>query len=180
MPATLREIVERAKAGERAATIAVIAYFDPVIQPYSRRGERDDVHQEAAVCLIDNIATYDATRCGDVETYLRNRLHARLTMFLRAERRRRTGQIPLARAPLNRLADAPGYALQAPGPRMASALRKLSPMQRSTIYRLYWQEKKAAEIAREDGTTYEKVQATHRRARADLFRSLRDQAPPPQ
>ncbi|HUE75541.1 MAG TPA: sigma-70 family RNA polymerase sigma factor [Chloroflexota bacterium] len=178
MPATLQEMVERAKSGESAATIAVIEYFDSVIRPYSRRGERDDVRQEAAVCLITEIHAYDVARCGDPEKFLRNRLHARLSQYLRAERRRNIGQVPLARAPLDRLVTASPLHPRAPGPRLASALRRLSPAQRSVLYRLYWQGKKAMDIAHEDGTTYETIRAIHHRARADLLRALRDWPPP--
>jgi RNA polymerase sigma factor (sigma-70 family) len=177
MPATLQELIERAKSGERAATIAVIEHFDPVIRPYFRHGEREDVCQEASVCLIAEIATYDVVRCGDADHYLRRQLNARLTQYLRAERRRRISQVPLVRAPLDRLVGASPVNLQAPGPRLASALKRLSPVQRSVLYRLYWQEKDATEIAGEDGTTHQTVQARHRRARAELLRALGDQPP---
>jgi RNA polymerase sigma factor (sigma-70 family) len=180
MPLSLADLVRRARLGDEGATVAMIEHFESVVRPYALRGDADEIRQEAASCLVEELTTIpdEPNAKGlDLEDFLRARLNSRLTQYLRAERRRRAGQVSLSQAALERLADRTPTDLSTPSPRLRSALRQLSPAQRSVLYRLYWQEKKAIDIAREDGTTREAVQAIRRRATTDLSRALRNQRP---
>ncbi len=107
---------------------------------------------------------------------LRNRIRARLLGYVRAEARRR-GQ--LVRLDNTDLGDLAARAPRPPvplSPRLRSALQRLSPAQRAVIHKIYLEEQRLAEVAREIVRTPQEVSLLRQRA---LHRLRRDFGPPP-
>ena len=135
--------------------------------------EPGDLEQEAAQQLCELVRAFDPDRGVNLTTYLQKAVKWRVASFLRAEARR-AGHLPLESADLSRLADEVA-AFRSPertSPRLARALRQLSPRQRAVIAGLYWRERTAEEMARELGVTQQAVTALRRRAEAAIRKEL--------
>ncbi len=136
--------------------------------------DRSDVEQETAAALCELAREFEPDRGIPLGAYLKAKLGWRVWHYLRGERRR-TGHLPLDAVDVEAIPDSvvetptPGVA----SPRVARALRRLSPRQRAVIAGIFWRERTEREIARELNVSHQAVTALRRRAEASLRKSLR-------
>jgi RNA polymerase sigma factor (sigma-70 family) len=137
----------------------------------------EDAVQEAARLFLETVRS-DA--CPDGATlvhFLSQKLHHRIYAYLRAERRRLGRQVfadaPEIERALRRDATAPRTG-GPPGRRVARALERLSPRQRSVIAGLYFRDEDVKTVANQLGIRPNAVTAIHRRALATLRDILTD------
>ncbi len=135
--------------------------------------DADDLRQEARLQTIDLLRDYRPERNGNLEAYLRTKLRWRVANYLRAERRRGRA-VPLDEETIRHPSAELQTSLHAgfENPRLAGALRRLSPRQRAVIARIYGQERATRQIAAELGVSPQAVTALRRRAEASLKRDL--------
>ncbi len=135
--------------------------------------ERSDVEQEAARALCELALEYEPARGIPLSAYLRAKLGWKVSHYLRQEKRR-TGHLPLDTVDVEAIPDStveapsPGIA----SPRVARAIRRLSPRQRAVIAGIFWRERTEKEIARELNVSHQAVTALRRRAESSLRRQL--------
>ncbi len=136
--------------------------------------ERSDIKQEAVRCLCELALEYEPGRGIPLGAYLKAKLGWRVTHYLRQEKRR-SGHLPLDVVDLEAIpesiveAPTPGIA----SPRIARAIRRLSPRQRAVIAGVFWRERTERELARELNVSHQAVAALRRRAEASLRKQLR-------
>jgi RNA polymerase sigma factor (sigma-70 family) len=136
--------------------------------------ERGDVEQEAARALCELALEYDPDRGVPLAAYFKAKLGWRLRHYLRQERRR-SGHLPLDEIDVEAIPQAvvempePGIA----SPRVARAIRRLSPRQRAVIAGVFWRERTERELAGELGVSHQAISALKRRAEASLRKQLR-------
>jgi RNA polymerase sigma factor (sigma-70 family) len=169
-----------AKTGDRAALGVLYERYQPLLGSVARarRGlpigvEREDVEQESAALLCELVLSFQPERGVPLRGYLKAKLGRRVSHFIRAEARRTRHQ-PLDEATVERLADStvemptPGIA----NPRVARALRRLSPRQRGVIAGLYWRERTVKELAGELKVSRQAVTAVQLRAESAIRREV--------
>ena len=174
----------RAQSGDAAATAALLERYRPLLASVTRRWwrglptgvERADVEQEASKCLCELILAYDPARGSPLGAFLKASLGWRVSHFLRAEARRaRHGR--LDDLDVEEIADSvvvdptPGIA----NPRVARALRRLSPRQRGVIAGIFWRDRTTKELAAELSVTPQAVTALRRRAEQVIREELLNQ-----
>lgn len=141
----------------------------------ARTIERIDVVQEAARIFLEALRHDDVPDAASFQHFLWRKLPNRLTIYLRAERRRLGRQVlidePLLEGVLSRrhLGSQPHGP---PGRQLARALERLSPKQRAVIQGLYAKEQTVRELTEELGISQQAVGALHQRALATLRRLL--------
>ncbi len=136
--------------------------------------ERSDVEQEAARALCELALEYQPDRGTPLAAYLKSKLGWRVSHYLRNEKRR-TGHLPLEAVDVEAI---PESVVEAPtpgisSPRIARALRRLSPRQRAVIAGIFWRERTEVELASELQVSYQAVASLRRRAEASLRKQLR-------
>jgi len=179
--ADVADLAAAARRGDREALQALYGRYRPLLAgvvarvrpPLPAGVEPGDLEQEAAQQFCELVRAFDPDRGVNLTTYLQKALKWRVASFLRAEARR-AGHLPLESADLSRLADemAVSPSPERASPRLARALRQLSPRQRAVIAGLYWRERTAGEMARELGVTPQAVTALRRRAEAAIREEL--------
>lgn len=179
--ADLAVLIAASREGDREALQVLYGRYRPllagVVAGLRRRlpvgVDADDLSQEAAEQFVDLVRSYDPSRGTNLTTYLQRKLKWRVANFLRAEARR-AGHLPLDAAPLDRLADEAAASPSDPpsNPRLARALRQLSPRQRAVIAGLYWQDRSTREVAATLGISSQAVTALRRRAEGLIRREL--------
>lgn len=126
--------------------------------------ERADLRQEAAEVLLAAAQSYDPAQ-GDFRAVAVARVRQRLRKILCAERRRRSRVQPMEVSE-NEEPEAvqERFVAEIEDPRLAGALRRLSPRLRAVIARAYWQGASIGQIAHAEGTTADTVRTARRRA----------------
>lgn len=171
------ELVMKAQNGDSAALEALLLRYRPLMLKHIRKMrrhlddgvlERDDLQQEAARMAIELIHEYVA-QGGSFGSYLKQKLRWRLINYVRRERDRAGRQVELDNEVGDRLvAELEEGDIGVANPRLRSALRQLSPKQRSVLFKLYWEEKTTRQVAEELRVTDESVRALKRRAEARI------------
>jgi RNA polymerase sigma factor (sigma-70 family) len=169
-----------ARSGDGSALEALLASYRPLLASVAAEPsylppgiERADVEQEAACAFCQLVLAYDRTRNVPLAAYLKAKLRWRVAHFLRGERRR-TGHLNLDEVDLDSI-EAAIVEMPSPSivsPRVARAIRRLSPRQRAVIAGLFWRERKASELAVELGVSHQAVASLRRRAEASIRREL--------
>ena len=166
-------VVDLARDGDPDALQDLCQLCRPVltatVEGFARRARADgvdmeDLHQEAAEDLLELARGFDPTRGPAFGAYLRSNLRWRLANYLRAEERRMG---PFEKGVGVEVLDeiaAPQPAPPLANPKLARALRHLSPRQRMVVAGIYWQERSVADVAHELGVTRQSVTALRRRA----------------
>ena len=177
----LASLVDAARQGDSIALQRLYGCYRPLLRGIvaelrSRLPaglDPDDLAQETARHFCELVRAFDPAQGTNLTTYLQRKLRWRVVNFLRAEKRR-AGHLRLEAAQLDRLAEEMGHARHddLASPRLARALRRLSPRQRTVIAGIYWQERRAGELARQLGITPQAVTALRRRAEAALRREF--------
>lgn len=176
-----RAVGTAATSGDRDLLADLCDRYRPLIAAVTARYrtlpagvERSDVEQEAARALCELAMEYEPARGIPLAAYLKAKLGWRVTHYLRQEQRR-AGHLPLDAVDVEAIAGAvveaptPGIA----SPRIARALRSLSPRQRAVIAGIFWRERTEREMARELEVSHQAVAALKRRAEASLRKQLR-------
>ena len=131
----------------------------------------EDAAQEAARLFLETVRSDACPDGATLVQFLSQKLHHRIYAYLRAERRRLGRQVfadaPEMERALRRDATAPRSG-GPPGRRVARALERLSPRQRSVIAGLYVRDEDVKTVANQLGIRPNAVTAIHRRALATL------------
>ena len=189
-PSILTRLVAEARAGDERALDALLVQYKPLlislVAPLRSwlvgSLDGDDLQQQANLIFIELVKEFQTPSAGDFGSYLKDKLKWRLLNYLRRERRKTLRQAILGDDIVETLAEQPRPAIGiAPtsgarmgldittavdinNPRLRAALRRLSPKQKSVIFRLYWQGKSVEEIAAELSVSKQSVTGLRRRA----------------
>ena len=166
--------------GDDASLSSLCERYRPLVDAVAARYrslpagvERSDVQQEAVRCLCELALQYEPDRGIPLAAYLKAKLGWRVAHYLRQEKKR-AGHLPLDAVDVEAIpesvvdAPSPGIA----NPRIARALKRLSPRQRAVIAGIFWRERTERELARELHVSHQAVAALRRRAEASLRKHL--------
>lgn len=174
-------LVARAKDGDNEAVAHLLASYRPLLLSSVGRLKRylegdilggEDLEQEATKITIELIQEYRPANAAHFGSYLKQKLRWRLINYVRRERSRRSRSAHLDDGLCETIVEelrtvaSPEIA----NPRLRSAIKQLSPKQRSVIFKLYWQDRTAEEVAAELNVTKESVRALSKRAEARIRR----------
>lgn len=175
-------LITRAKDGDKEAVESLLVRYRPLLLNNVRRLRRyiqgdvlsgDDLEQEATKIAIELFREYVPEAAGHFGSYLKQKLRWRLINYVRRERNRMRSSVTLDGDVCDNLVGElrAREGLEVSNPRLRAAMKHLSPKQRSVIFKMYWQERTAQEIASELNVTDESVRALRRRAEERIRKS---------
>jgi RNA polymerase sigma factor (sigma-70 family) len=175
------DLVARAKTGDRLALEALLEryrplLFDNISNLESRlKGstlEGEDLGQEAVKIAIELVGEYEPGKVS-FGAYLKHKLHWRLVNYVRRERKKSGRLVILDEGIKDGLVEEmrAKASLEVRNPRLRAAMKDLSPRQRSVLFKLYWEEKTAAQTASDLNVAGKSVQSLRRRAERQIKKS---------
>lgn len=176
------DLVARAKDGDAQAMELLLGRYQPLLLDNTRKLkarlkgevlEGHDLEQEAAKIAIELVREYEPGTASSFGSYLKQKLHWRLVNYVRRERKRRGRQTELDNSVADRLVAEmrTRTSLEVRDPRLRSAMKGLSPKQRSVLFKIYWEDRTTGETAEELNVTDTSVRALRRRAEEKIKRS---------
>lgn len=181
----LLDLVARAQSGDNGALSDLLDRYRPLLLGNVRKVgrylegnvlEREDLEQEATKIAAELIQEFDPQSTPHFGSFLKQKLRWRLINYLRRERSRMKRNVELDVDACDRLIQtletkpSPEIA----NPRLRAAVKRLSPKQKSVLFKLYWQDRTADEVASEMGVTDVSVRALKRRAEERIRHVIAD------
>jgi len=179
------ELVRRAQDGSVDALERLARLYAPLIASEVGRCGRgagradsclsaEDLRQEASVMLVQLVKEFSPGAGVAFGSYLKQKLRWRLHNYLRRGRARVVASTGIDSPEVMQLADqmeqVQGFDLK--NPHLRAAFRQLSPRQRTVLIKMFWEDKRVHEVARELGITSQAASALQRRALKSLRKNI--------